>query len=277
MEQAAREPTAEDAETRPNHQQGMGSKVDEAVVAESGLHRVRLHPLKSPVTDVTWEWIRQAAIDVVLERGRGPAPVSDVLARAGVARGDFDSRFDGPRECWDRVYEANLADFDRALVAPFLQASSWREGVRAGARSAAAYLQSHRRESRYWAIRMRCGGSMEQAAWDRYLQRVVSLVDAARDEVDCPGAVGRGTAEAVVGSIHAVLLRRLGKDGEGMWSPRLLGEVMYIVVRPYFGHEAALEELRMAKPTRRRALTRLVPLALPSPAHPAAAAASGRN
>jgi hypothetical protein len=115
---------------------------------------------------------------------------------------------------------------------------------------------------------------MEQAAWDCYLQRVVDLVDAGRDEVGCPEAVGRGTAEAVVGSINALLLRRLGEDGEGMWSPQLLGEVMYIVVRPYLGHEAALEELRMAKPTRRRAVARLAPLALPSPAHPAAAAAS---
>jgi AcrR family transcriptional regulator len=198
-------------------------------------------PLSSPVTDEIWERFRQATIDVALERGYYAFEVSDIVERAEASRAEFDARFDGKVDCCDRTYEANIAEFDQALVVPYLHAPSWREGLRAGALGAAEYLRAHTREREYGALRKSIGGPMVQAARDLYLQRVVDLIDVGRCELDDPDALGRGTAEGVLGSINGLLINRL-KESEGI-DLEIIDELMYIVVRPYAGHDAGLREL----------------------------------
>jgi AcrR family transcriptional regulator len=171
-------------------------------------------PLPSPVGDETWERFRQVSLDLAIERGYYGFEASDIVERAGASRVEFDARFTGKRDCCDRTYEANIAEFDQALVDPYLRAPSWREGIRAGAYGAAEYLRHHRRERRYGELRMREGGPMEQAKKDHYLQRVVDLIDVGRCEMSDPDALGRSTAEGVVGSIYGLLLKRLGSPGK---------------------------------------------------------------
>jgi AcrR family transcriptional regulator len=204
--------------------------------------------LPSPVIDGTWEQIRQAAIDLVIARGYHGFEIDHLCARAGVSRADFDARFADLGECLDRTYEANIAEFDQATVGPYLEAPTWREGIRAAAYGSAVYLTGHRRERIYGERRKREGGAVEQAAREVYLERIVDLIDAGRFEAKNPEALGRATAEAILGSIYELVLKRLdrpGKDGPGL---EIVPELMYIAVRPYLGHEAALEELNAPVP-----------------------------
>jgi AcrR family transcriptional regulator len=202
-----------------------------------------LTPLQSLVADETWERFRQATIDLALERGYDAFEVSDIVERAGASRAEFDACFTGKRDCCDRTYEANIADFDQALLGAYLQAPSWREGVRAGVYGAAEYLRDHGRERRFGEIRMRFGGPMEQAARDRYLQRIVDLIDVGRCEMSDPNAISRTTAEGVLGSMHQLLLSRLKEsDGDGP-GPEIIDDLMYLALRRYIGHEAGIGEL----------------------------------
>jgi AcrR family transcriptional regulator len=208
-----------------------------------------IEPLSSPVGDEIWELFRQAAMDLAVERGYYGFEVSDIVERAGASRAEFDARFSGKRDCCDRTYEANIADFDQALVGPYLQAPSWREGLRAGAYGAAEYLPHHRRERRFGELRMREGGPMELAAKDRYLQRVVDLIDVGRCEASDPDAISRSTAEGALGSIYGLMLKRLGEPGgeEGL-SLEIIDDLVYLAVRPYVGHEAGVRELATSGP-----------------------------
>lgn len=202
-----------------------------------------IEPLPSPVADETWERFRQATMDLAIERGYYRFEVSDIVERSGASRAEFDARFTGKRECCDRTYEANIADFDQALIGPYRRAPSWREAIRAGAYGAAEYLLDHRRERRFGEIRMRDGGPMEQAVRDRYLQRIVDLIDVGRCEMSDPDAISRSTAEGVLGSIHGLLVSRLAEsEGDGM-SLEIIDDLMYLAVRPYIGHEAGIREL----------------------------------
>lgn len=204
-----------------------------------------LRALPSPVADEVWERIRQATIDLTIERGYECFEVADVLARAGASRAEFDARFSGLADCRDRVYEANTAEFDQTLVGPYLRAPSWREGLRAAIYGAAEYLPAHRRERHYGELRKRGAEPMALAICDRYLQRLVDLVDAGREEPGALGGLTRATAESTLGSIYVLLVKRLARTGgeEVVWE--ILPELMYLAVRPYLGQEAALEELRI--------------------------------
>lgn len=208
-----------------------------------------IEPRQSPAGDEIWERFRQAAIDLAIERGYYGFEVSDIVQRAGRSDAEFEARFVDRRDCCDLTYLANISDFDRSFVEPYLRAQTWREGLRAGAFGAAEYLRGARRERRYGERRMREGGPMEQAAKDAYLQRFVDLVDVGRCEMSDPDALDRSTAEAVIGSVHGLLLRRLEETGEEGVRLEILDDLLYLAVRPYIGHDAALREVAASPST----------------------------
>jgi AcrR family transcriptional regulator len=211
-----------------------------------------LTPLAGPASDRTWERIRRAVVDLVVERGYAGTTVEAIVERAGVERAEFDRRFAGKDDCCLRAYEAQLADIDRRVVGAFLSHEAWRDQLRAAAYAAAGYVSDHPREVLFGEIQMREGAEMAQARRDAYLQRLVDLVDAGRAELDDPDSLSRGVAERALGAVYSVLLRRL-QGGQGTRAARsTVPELMYIVVRPYVGHEAALEELRIPPPPERR-------------------------
>lgn len=201
-----------------------------------------LKPLPSPTGDETWERLRQAAIDLVIERGYIEFDVPDIVERAGTSRAEFDARFDSLQDCLDRTYEANNADFHRSLLVPYLAAPSWREGVRAAIYGAAGYLRTHRRERRYGQVRKEPGGNMEMAMRDYYLQRIVDLIDVGRCELDDPDSMTRTTAEGVLGSVYKYLVDRLEETDDGKLEWAVVDEVMYLAVRRYLGDGAAARE-----------------------------------
>ncbi len=73
------------------------------------------------------------------------------------------------------------------------------------------------------------------------MERAARAVDLAREESedDAPAI----SAEAVVAGILAVLHSRLA-GGESQRFLRLLPELMYLAVLPYFGADAAAAEMR---------------------------------
>jgi AcrR family transcriptional regulator len=201
--------------------------------------------------DASWERLRQTVIDQVLERGYAAFDVDVALERAGFERAEFERRFSGKEDCCIKVYEANIADFDRLVFAAYAEHDTWRDGLRAAAYAAARYLREHPREVLFGEIQMREGGEMAQARRDAYLQRIVDLIDAGRQELDDPDAVGRGVAEGVLGSVYGYLVKEL-QSGMGTRSAEgFVPGLMYIAVRPYLGHEAAREELTIPPPPER--------------------------
>jgi AcrR family transcriptional regulator len=211
-----------------------------------------LAPLASPAGDRTWERIRRAVIDLVLERGYAATTVEAIVERAGVERADFERRFAGKDDCCLKVYEAALADFDRSVVGAYLSHDAWRDRLRAAAYAAAAYLREHPREALFGEVQMREGTEMVQVHRDAYLQRLVDLVDAGRAELDDPDSVSRSVAETTLGAAYNLLLDQLQEGREMRPAGQVVPELMCVAVRPYLGHDAALEELRIPPPPEQR-------------------------
>jgi AcrR family transcriptional regulator len=197
--------------------------------------------------------IREAMVDLVVERGYAGATVEMVLDRAGLDRAAFERHFAGFDDCYMQLFVEFTAEFDRITFGAYeTTAGPWRDRLRAAAYGAARYIRDHPRESAFSSTLMFAAGDIAQAHRERHLRRLIDLIDAGREEMADPGTVSRAVAESAVGSIYGVSTRMLQEEGGVASIEALVPELMYVAVRPYLGHEAAREELAMPPPPEER-------------------------
>lgn len=208
-------------------------------------HRVGpFAPLHSPAR----ARLREATIALVVERGLDGVGPETLCAQAEFDPAEFARDFDGVRDCALRVYLANIDDFDRVLGAAADPADPWRVRLRATAYAASRYVRDRPRSTRFDMIAMLGGGDLVQAHRDRYIRRLVDLIDEGRQEAPDPQQLSPALAEAIFGSIYQLLARELAGAGRGSDPEQVVPQLMYVAVRPYLGDEAAREELTIPAP-----------------------------
>jgi AcrR family transcriptional regulator len=192
--------------------------------------------------------IRQAVMEVVVEQGYEEARLELVLERGGLERGAFERHFSSLAECCARIYAANVAEFDRVVFGAAGMERNWRDQLRAAAYAAARHVRDRPLETRFDMIAMLQAGDLTQAYRDRYVARIVDLIDQGRYETGDPASVPRETAIAVFGAIYEFLQRSLQRGRSLGSAVDLVPELMYIAVRAYLGQDAAAEELTVPPP-----------------------------
>jgi AcrR family transcriptional regulator len=202
----------------------------------------------APATSPQRARIRAAAMALVLEHGFERTSAEMIAARAGVSVADFNRQFADPRDCCLQVYLANIAEFDRIVFAAADRERGWRRRLRAAGYAALRYVRDRPQEARFNFIEMLEGGEEAQAYRDRYVKRIVDLIDAGRQELAQPDSVSRAVAEGAFGSVYEFLVKQFQDGGDIDHIDRFVPELMYIVVRPYVGHEAARQELAIPPP-----------------------------
>ena len=192
--------------------------------------------------------LRAATIDLVLQRGLDGVEAQELCARAGFDRAEFERCFDGVGDCALAVYLANIAEFDRALDAASAPGDPWRDRLRATAYVAARHVRDRPLSTRFDMVAMLAAGGLAQAHRDRYVRRIVDLIDEGRQELPDPEALGPTVAETIFGSIYQLLARELSGTGGTGRAEAVVPQLMFIAVRPYLGDEAAREELEISPP-----------------------------
>ena len=195
--------------------------------------------------------ICEAMIDIVIESGNDGVTPEAAAERAGLERAAFDRHFESAEDCILQAYWKHTDEFTERVEAAFNREDAWRDALRAAAYEAAAYVRENPRIVRFGTIQMFQVGPMAQAHRESHLHRMVDLIDAGRREMDDPDSAGRGVAEGVFGSIYQHLVKEV-QAGRGTGSAEeFVPGLMYIAVRPYMGHEVALEELSIPPPRAR--------------------------
>ncbi len=87
---------------------------------------------------------------------------------------------------------------------------------------------------------------LAQARREAGFQQFQTMIDAGRGEVADPDSIPASAAESVIGSIAALLTKRL--QGGSLKPYELVPELMSLAVRPYLGEVAAERELRIPPP-----------------------------
>ncbi len=198
------------------------------------------------VRAVQRERLIAAMLKAVSELGYRATNVQDVIERAGVSRPTFYEHFANKEDCFLASFDTSAQRLKEQVAAAFNKGGdAWRDRLRFGMEALLRFASSEPDTARALIVEARAGSADA-------VQRRVDLLDALADCLDTQArellpygpSFSPTTATGVVGGVEALLYARLCK-GEHEDLEALLPSLMYFVVLPYEGHQAAGEELAL--------------------------------
>ena len=193
--------------------------------------------------------IREALLDLCLERGFKRADLAMLLGRAGVDQATFQSGYLDLEDCLCHAFSDARDELFARVEAAVEGRLEWRDRIRATAYVFLDFLNEDRRVAHMSVVDVREAGGRSQMLSDQSFQFFLDLLDEARGAGPAQ-TMSRATAEAVLGGISLQIFVAMAADRA--LDAELIPGMMYTAVLPYLGREAATEELNIPPPTTRR-------------------------
>ena len=185
--------------------------------------------------------ILQGMLQAVGTEGYERASVEDAITHAGVYRQAFYDAFESKEDCYLQAIDAGSAWMELRMREAASDAETWRDQLRGALAGLLGFLDEQPEVGRALLVEVHAAGPQAVGKRTEAMERAAAMVDLAREEGAAPAPAI--SAEAIVAGILAVLHARLtARQADGYI--RLLPELMYLAVLPYFGPEAATEEMR---------------------------------
>lgn len=199
------------------------------------------------VSAVQRERLIAAMLKAAAELGYRQATVQDVIDRAGVSRPTFYEHFSNKEDCFLAAFDTTAARLrERIDAAAEKGGANWRDRLRFSLEELLRFVSSEPEAARALIVEARAASAEALLRRDNLLDYFAGSVDAlVRDHLPDATSHSDITAAGVVGGVEALLYSRLNK-GELDDLDALLPSLMYFIVLPYEGHEAASEELAVA-------------------------------
>ncbi len=185
----------------------------------------------------------ESMIAVVAMKGYTETTVADIISNAGVSRATFYEQFADKEDCFVAAYGAVMERLLAFVAQGFTIATDdWVVKIRSGIGNLLVYLAHNPVAARVGIVE---GFGAGARARDRYQQAVSSFfpfLDAGRAQTPDPDRMPPQTARVIVGGVSALMFNE-ASEGKAANLPSLLPEMVYVVVVPYLGHEAALKAM----------------------------------
>jgi AcrR family transcriptional regulator len=189
--------------------------------------------------------ILEAMVQVLCEQGYADTTVTEVCARAGVARGTFYEVFAGLRECMLAVIDDGYEQARGLIERAFAQQERSEDALRAALCSLLVFFDSEPQLTRAWFVETLGAGSW---ALDRRERHIAELTEMIVSSWPLPAGApanplaAMGVMESLVGVIRAHVIAA---------SPEplieLLGPMMGIVTAPYLDPPSVQREIELGK------------------------------
>jgi AcrR family transcriptional regulator len=186
--------------------------------------------------------ILNGMLEAVGAEGYETASVRSVLDRTGLYRQAFYDCFEDKADCYLQAYDAGAARVQALIEAAAATERGWPGQLRAGLLALLDFLDAEPNVGRALVVEVHSAGPQAREKRTAAMRRAAGYLDRARMEegsMEAPSIA----SEAVAAGIHSVIHSRLANPRGGSFR-QLLPELMYVAVLPYFGPEAAAEELR---------------------------------
>jgi len=180
-------------------------------------------------------------LQAVGKQGYEQTTIQDAIAQVGLYRQAFYDNFEDKEDCYLQALDAGSAWIELAMREAVGEETSWRGQLRGALGGLLTFLDEQPAIGRALLVEVHAAGKRAVAKRTEAMERAARAVDRAREESDA--AAPAISAEAVVAGILAVLHSRLSKRPSESFI-RLLPELIYLAVLPYFGAEAAAAEMR---------------------------------
>jgi AcrR family transcriptional regulator len=191
--------------------------------------------------------LREALLDLCVQRGYADLTLEELLERAGVDRAAFNRHYADLDALFAAVLEEVYAEFFARATAAVAGQSGWRDRMRATAYALLRFLRSDERVARIAAVEAQHAGEGAQRLFLQTFNRLVDLIDEGSAEADGPDSPSRATALGVGGVVFARIQEAVAEGELGLGEEEI-PQLMYAAVFPYLGAEAAEEELRTPPP-----------------------------
>ena len=185
-------------------------------------------------------------ISAVAERGFSETRVVDVVERAGVSRATFYDLFEDLQDCFLATYDAVAGRLIETATAAFEESpdATWPERIHAAVNAELELLVSWPEGARFALVEVLGAGQAALVRRDSVLRRFAELVDVGRGQspLNPPGI----TSVAVVGGVQEVLAGEV-IHGTTAQLPARLPDLVYWIIQPFVGSEAAAAERDKAR------------------------------
>jgi len=196
------------------------------------------------VTSPKRERILEGMLQSVGSSGYDATSVRTVLDSTGLYRQAFYDNFADKDACYLEAFDFGVAQLEATVLAAAASQKTWQGKLRAGLGALLEALDGDPDVGRALIVEVHAAGPQALERRTAVMDRVTAFVDLARaGEVESPPPIA---PEGIVAGIHAVVHARLA-TGSNEGFRELLPEFMYFAVLPYFGAEAAEQEMQAAR------------------------------
>jgi AcrR family transcriptional regulator len=185
-----------------------------------------------------------AMLNAVADLGYLETNVQDVIDRAGVSRPTFYEHFSNKEDCFLAAFDTSAERLRKKIHAAARKGGDvWRDRVRFGLEALLRFAMREPDTASTLIVEARAASATAVKRRVELLDDFARCLDEQAREL-LPGSDSHTvvTASGIVGGVESLLYSRLCKQ-EYDELEALLPSLMYFVVLPYEGHEAAAETL----------------------------------
>lgn len=183
-----------------------------------------------------------AMLSAAADLGYLETNVQDVIDRAGVSRPTFYEHFSNKEDCFLAAFDTSAERLRKKIDAAARKGGGvWRDRVRLSLEALLRFAMREPNTARMMVVEARAASATAVRRRVELMDHFSECLDSqARKLLPARGSHTRLTASGIVGGVESVLYSRLCKQ-EFDQLDSLLPSLMYFVVLPYEGQEAAIE------------------------------------
>lgn len=183
-----------------------------------------------------------AMLNAVAELGYLETNVQDVIDRAGVSRPTFYEHFSNKEDCFLAAFDTSAERLRKKVAAAARKGGNvWRDRVRYSLEALLRFAIREPETARTMIVEARAASTAAVRRRVELMDEFANCLHRQAEELLPKGdSQTPMTASGIVGGIESLLYSRLCKQEYGQLES-LLPSLMYFVVLPYEGHEAAGE------------------------------------
>jgi AcrR family transcriptional regulator len=191
------------------------------------------------------ERLLEAMIRVAAAKGYEATTVADVVEFAGVPEAAFHGSFESKEACFLEAYDA-VIDVLVAHVASAFEAAAgepWPERTVAGLRALVELLAAEADIARMAMVEVTAAGDNARERYRAALARFTPFLEEGRAYSGRGEELPADTARFAIGGATSMIFDEV-RAGRGPELSRLLPDLVFAVLMPYLGSEAAEDEMR---------------------------------
>lgn len=191
------------------------------------------------------ERMLEAMMRVAAEKGYEATTVTEVAAAAGVSEATFFETFGDKEGCFLESYDALIDVLVSHVENAFESAARrpWPDRIAVGLRALVEFMASEPELARMAMVEGSALGEGARARYRETLDRFIPFLEAGREYSGQGDELPADTARLAIGGAASLIFDEV-RGGRGRELEHILPDLVFAVLMPYLGSEAAEEEMR---------------------------------